>query len=116
MIDENKLINELYYYRDDVAILGNNEEYLPIIKIIELVESQQPQRWISVKEKLPDNDDCCRLRYFVTMKHREGTVRAVTILIYANDHWEWENGKRLSDKYEVLAWQRRWYPNPYEGE
>lgn len=50
--------------------------------------------------------------FFVDMKRKEGksSFRAILNWDSIENCWKWDNGKRLSDKYEVLAWQRLKYP------
>lgn len=56
--------------------------------------------------------------FFVDLKHKEGTASFRTTLRWDSyqECWEWDNGKRLADKYEVLAWKKVEYPPASKGE
>lgn len=72
--------------------------------------------WIPVEDHLPNEDSNITIHCFVEMKHRESTSSFRTRIDWSDGYWIWSNGKRLSDKYEVLAWQKIQYPNPYKKE
>jgi len=70
--------------------------------------------WIPVKESLPPKDEGCRC--YVTMKKIEVSFKFTTELQWSCGEWFWLNGKPVADYWEIIAWQKRWYPEPYQGE
>ena len=71
--------------------------------------------WISVDEQLPNKSDIIT-HCFVEMKHKDCDMSFRTMIDWRDGYWVWKNGKKLSDKYEVLAWRKIKYPDPYKSE
>lgn len=69
--------------------------------------------WIPTSKQLPKNE-YFKYRCWATIKHIEGERPFVVKLRWAYGYWQWENGKRLSDKFVVLAWIREKIPEPYQ--
>lgn len=68
--------------------------------------------WVLVEDHLPKEVGII-IHCFVEMKHKESDVSFRTMINWNDGEWKWSNGKKLSDKYEVLAWQKIKYPEPY---
>lgn len=107
-----KELKERAYRIDDGATLSTrdvvNEE-----DIEEVITSHMNDGWISVEDHLP-NETNIIIPCFVEMKHVEGKVSFRTMIDWNCNCWKWSNGKKLSEKYKVLAWQKIKYPEPYK--
>ena len=105
----------LYFYRDDVAILGDNEEYIAITKAIEIVNGQpKVGEWIPCSERLPEDPDenLYDLEEFPEYNVMIKYAKIATTLHYMGDG-EW--GDSYGYGYEVIAWMP--LPEAYkEGE
>ena len=58
-------------------------------------------------------------KMWVTMRNKESKYRFVRRLMWNGclRRWEWDNGKPISDMWEVVAWKKIDVPAPYtEGE
>lgn len=114
MIDENILLNRIGYSSYWARVNGGViYEYIDIKKLKEIINEQVKRYgWISVNKRLP-NENC---RCYITAKSEKCNQRFTRGAIWSNGEWFWENGKPLAKRYEVIAWQKKWYPEPYEGE
>lgn len=90
----------------------NGDECMEILK-----EQTIYNEWIPIKRRLPKARGC-KIPCFVQMKHRDSnsTFRTMVNWDGNNECWKYDNGKRISDKYEILAWQRVIFPEPYVDE
>ena len=87
--------------------------------LTELQERREAERWISVKERLPEpqkpNDDIynpnCSDYVLVCIEWWNGQ-KVIDIACYIFDDEEWEY--QGSDESEVIAWKP--LPKPYESE
>ena len=72
--------------------------------------------WIPCSEKTPEFEKYTLIPMWVTMRKKDGTCRFVTRLKWNGYHgrWEWNNGKTVSDTWEIIAWQKVNYPAPYQ--
>lgn len=77
------------------------------------INVQPSDGWVSVEDHLL-NEINIIIPCFVEMKHIEGKSSFRTMIDWNDGCWKWSNGKKLSDKYEVLAWQKIKYPEPYK--
>lgn len=116
MIEEKKLIEDLFII-DGKMCPDRDIDNFPITINVEDVKKSifsQPKIsvWISVKKELP-SEEC---RCYITAKSKDCDIRFTRAAIWSNGEWFWENGKPLAKRYEVIAWQKKWYPEPYEGE
>lgn len=68
--------------------------------------------WVSVEDYLPKEVGII-IHCFVEIKHKESDASFRTMIDWNDGEWKWSNGRKLSDKYEVLAWQKIKYPEPY---
>lgn len=107
-----KELKEKAYQIDDSATLHAryviNEE-----DVEEIITSHMSDGWISVKDHLP-NEINIIIPCFVEMKHIKGMSSFRKMINWENGCWKWKNGSKLSDKYEILAWQKIKYPKPYK--
>lgn len=107
-----KELKERVYRIDDSLTLSTrdvvNEE-----DIEEVITFHMNDGWVSVEDHLP-NEINIVVPCFVEMKHIEGKSSFRTMIDWNDGCWKWSNGKKLSDKYEVLAWQKIKYPEPYK--
>lgn len=107
-----KELKERVYRIDDSASLSTrdviNEE-----DIEEVIMSHMNEGWIPIENGTPTNCDIV-IPCFVEMKHIEGKSSFRTMIDWNCGCWKWSNGKKLSDKYEILAWQKVQYPEPYK--
>lgn len=72
--------------------------------------------WILCSEKTPEFEIYTLKRMWVTM-HRKGSNFCFTRKLRWNGYqgrWEWENGKTISNKYEIIAWKPLEIPAPYK--
>lgn len=105
----------------DADLLKSQEELGKVFKnptdelygMLEIIDSQPtyPQ-WIKCSDKLPENTIKC----YITMMHTESNIPFVTTITYRDNKWIWDNGRILSDKFKVVAWQKIKYPQPYKEE
>ena len=81
--------------------------------------SEMSTGWIPCSIKKPDYEIYEVKKLWVTM-HRKEVKHCFTRQLTWNGwqgRWEWDNGKPLSDKWEVIAWKLIDIPAPYmEGE
>lgn len=109
MIDEKKLIEDL-----------RKRKYISdgLYEIFATVVDEQPQinQWHVVADgDLPgNNEDYYKMKCFVDMKHIYSESSFRDVLWFNNGCWKWETGKKISDKYTVIAWQPFAYPQPYK--
>ena len=75
-------------------------------------------RWIPLSEKTPEYDEHTLVPMWVTMRHKDGSYSYVRKIKWNGyqDRWEWNNGKTLSDEWEIIAWKKIKYPKPYEAK
>ena len=74
--------------------------------------------WIPCSEKTPEFEIYSVTRLWVTM-HRKGCGFYFVRTLRWNGcqgRWEWDNGKTLSDAYEVVAWRQFDVLKPYKPE
>lgn len=78
-------------------------------------EEINPQiEWIPTSKELPI-DEYFKQRYWATIQHIEGKRPFVVKLCWIYGYWQWENGRKLSDRFVVLAWKREAFaPDPYQ--
>ena len=69
-------------------------------------------RWIPTADRLPTWDDYAK-RFWVTIRCKE-TGYCTTNKMRWYNLWEYENGKRVSDIFEVIAWKPYEVPAPYQ--
>lgn len=92
-----------------------------LIRIVNQVAEEYNQSlindgWIPCSEKTPEFEIYSVTRLWVTM-HRKGCNYYFVRTLRWNGcqgRWEWDNGKTLSDAYEVVAWRERVVPAPYQ--
>ena len=72
--------------------------------------------WIPYNEKTPEFEIYTLTPVWVTIRKKDGTFCWVTLLRWNGyaGRLEWNNGKAISDTYEVLAWKKVNYPAPYQ--
>lgn len=79
-------------------------------------EEINPQiEWIPTRKQLPRNE-YFKYKCWATIRNIEGDRPFVVKLRWVYGYWQWENGKRLSDKFVVLAWMREKVPVPFYPE
>ena len=72
--------------------------------------------WIPCSEKTPEFEIYAIKRMWVTM-HKKGCGFHFSRQLRWNGcmgRWEWENGKTVSDGYEIVAWKPVDIPAPYQ--
>ena len=72
--------------------------------------------WIPTDVEEPEDE---YLECFVTVRMNTWTdpaFRFTTKATWIRDGWYWKNGKPMKNRWDILAWQKIRYPNPYEGE
>jgi hypothetical protein len=74
--------------------------------------------WIPCSERLPEFEIYSVKKLWVTMHRKECYFRFVRQLRWngCQGVWEWENGKTISDEWEIIAWKPLYIPEPYKGE
>ena len=98
-----------YDYAYEIAMQDANNKAR---KIVNEVAEEYNNGWIPVEEDIPPKDVI--MHCFVEMKHIDSASSFRTMIDWHEGYWTWSNGKKLSDKYEVLAWQKIQYPEPYQ--
>lgn len=78
------------------------------------MEKQLNNRWISTSERLPERDMSYSL--YVTIKCKETGYISSQKMLWRYKDFIWFNGKKLSDKYEVIAWIHELMPKPYKAD
>lgn len=126
-LDNASYMTEPIFDEDGYVIDDSVEEVVTLDKAIEIVNqvaeeyssSEIPNKsdgWIPCSEKTPEFEIYSVTRLWVTM-HRKGCgfyfVRTLRWNGYQG-RWEWDNGKTLSDAYEVVAWREMVVPAPYQ--
>lgn len=111
MIDEKKLIEELSKNSIfEKVTVGEETVYDVIARLPKIGE------WIPTCHKVPNDD---YLKCYVTVTRKDASnkrLRFTTEAEWILDEWYWGNGKPMKNNWVILAWQKRKYPNPYEGE
>lgn len=67
--------------------------------------------WIPVSNQIPGDE---RLKCWVTIWNVDRKIPFVVKLYWSYGHWQWEDGRTLVDRFEVLAWHREKTPEPYQ--
>lgn len=102
-----------YLGENDQMIIGKNVYEELKYELETLKKSAEPQEWISVKDRLPDN--IYREGYWVTLKNAKarwtGKVR-----LNAKEFVEYIEYEKNRCDVEVIAWQPITEPSPYKGD
>lgn len=106
------------------ALGGLPTKYQPIAKInddikatelaIQALEKQLNNGWILCSERMPEDDRS--INTYVTIKHKETGYISSAKMLWFYGKFEWFNGRKISDKYEVIAWKYELMPEPYREE
>ena len=110
----------------DVEDWGSIKSYKDAIRIVNEVaeeygkDTNVPSNdgWIPCSEKTPEFEIYSVTKLWVTM-HRKGCAYYFVRTLRWNGwqgRWEWDNGKQLSDAYEVVAWRQFDVLKPYKPE
>lgn len=107
-IDADKLMDD---FRDTITENSTTIDWINLIN-----RQSEISRWIPVGDKLPSNGSYSLTMCFVDMRHKgyKNSFRRILKWDTYDDCWKYENGKRLADCYEVIAWQPLIYPDKYE--
>ena len=86
------------------------------VEIVNQVAEECNDGWIPYNEKTPEFELYTLTPVWVTIRKKDGTFCWVTLLRWNgyDGRLEWNNGKSISDTYEVLAWKKVNYPAPYK--
>jgi hypothetical protein len=79
---------------------------------ISALQQQSNNGWIPVSERLPIEGE--RRHVYVTARHIEGTGCFTAKMIWEYEAFIWPNGKKVADKWQVLAWMAEGYLQPYK--
>ena len=111
---ENERGKEEDYERlSDKQLVCRWNSCIDVIK--EIIKSHFNDDWIPVEEGLPEYCEYI-IPCFVELKRKESECSFRTRINWCKGNWQWSNGKTLSDKYQVLAWQKIEYPTPYKAK
>ena len=77
-----------------------------------------PGKWIPCSERNPEFEIYSVKKLWVTMHRKGWDFRFVRQLRWNGYQgvWEWENGKTISDEWEIIAWKPVYIPEPYKDE
>lgn len=78
---------------------------------ISALQQQLNNGWIPVSEKLPLSNMYHVI--YATLKYEESGVSFSTKLFWDCGELKWFNGRKVSEKYEFVAWKRGYMPEPY---
>ncbi len=76
-----------------------------------MTEQLVKNNWIPIEEGVPK---FCG-RYFVTMKLKDDYAPSFVYMLnwLGREGWGWDNGRKISGEYKILAWQKIRFPKPY---
>ena len=102
-----KIIKSRCYF---ASVLPDTKEALDMaIKAL----SSEPQEWISVGDKLP-NEDC---ECWLTLEYTKTSNRVLYESHYDPVLVRFYNQRYLERRgYKLIAWQKKRMPSPYKGE
>ena len=84
-----------------------------IADAIEDAPTVEPQEWISIKDRLP-NEDC---ECWITLEYIKTGNRVLYESHYDAGLEKFYNQKSLERQgYKLIAWQKKRMPSPYKGE
>lgn len=106
-----KILERLEALTHDNPMVTDN--YILRKDAIEIVqEVAKKYDWIPTADRLPTWDDYGK-RFWVTIRCKE-TGYCTTSKMRWYNLWEYENGKRVSEIFEVIAWKPYKFPAPYQ--
>lgn len=94
-------------------IICANGEWMGAVydRAINALTAQLNNGWIPVSEKLPEKQR--RFNTYVTMKHADGNHVFSDKVFWEYGEFKWFNGKKVSDKWIILAWMPERMPEPF---
>ena len=110
-IEEERGIESDYSRLEDKKLVRHWNNCIDVVT--KIIRSHMNDDWIPIENGTPEIIDNVIKRCFVEMKHVEGKTSFRTMINWVDGNWQWDNGKRLSDKYQILAWQKVEYPLHY---
>ena len=113
----NRILAKLEEERNEADVYDDDEYFVGIVRGINIAkeivqEVAKDGGWIPTADRLPTWDDYAK-RFWVTIRCKE-TGYCTTNKMRWYNLWEYENGKRVSEIFEVIAWKPYEVPAPYQ--
>lgn len=112
-MNKQEALEQLKWLRDKSPLYSNDKDFTePLDMAISALEHQLTNRWIPVSERLPLPNAYHTI--YATLRYKDDGARFSTKLMWENGKLKWFNGRQISDKYELVAWQKEYMPEPYK--